>query len=269
MNRNKVKIVCNKNINSISYYFQNENSEWIRVSNSSELSRKEYTYTTIKEKVFDILKIINEIYNPGSRGVDLYFEGSDDEFNIICKTLDSNYSQENIMCHQNKMKIAVAGKIRSGKTTLIGELGKLLNVHYDNTQSTDYIVYNDKKGNIQWYELKGIDLGKENIEQTISIIDELVNKGLTTFVYCFGTSKIEKLEEKIILHVRNNYPQIKILVVLTSCVYDEAPSLAEQVSKSINQVKVIPVLAKELKTRGGIIPAFGLEQIVKYIFEGR
>ena len=269
MNRNKVKIVCNKNINSISYYFQNERSEWVRLSNSSELSRREYTFTTIQEKASYILQIINEIYNPGNRGVDLYFEGSDDDFTILCNTLKSNYSEDNITCQQKKMKIAVVGKIGSGKSTLIEEMSQLLNAHYKKTQDINFMVYADKKGNTEWYELNGIDLGKKNIEQTEIVLDQLASNGLTTLVYCFGISKTEELEEKIILHIRDNYPEVKILVALTSCIYEEAPLFAEQVSKNINQAKVIPVLAKELKTREGIISAFGLDQIARYIFEGK
>lgn len=269
MNRNKVKIICNKNTNSISYYFKSEGLEWIRVSNYSELSRKEYTSTTIKEKASDILKIINETYNPQNRGVDLYFEGSDEDFHSLNKILESSYSGENINCHHKKMKIAVAGKIGSGKSTLIEELGKFIKVNYEKEQNSDLSVYVDKGGNTEWYELRGIDLGKENIEETEAILDKLVEEGLTTFIYCFGTSKIEELEEKLILHVRDDYPQLKILIALTSCIYDEGELFAEEVSKCINQRRVIPVLAKELKTRQGSIKAFGLDEITQYIFEGK
>lgn len=269
MNRNKVKIVCNENINSISYYFLNEGSKWVRVSNSSELSRKEYTFTTIKEKTTDILRIINEIYNPGNRGVDIYFEGSDDDFCILCNAIKRNYLEDYITCKLEKTKIAVVGKIGSGKTTLITELEKLLNVHYEISKNKEYVTYSDKKGNTEWYELNGIDLGKENIEQTKALIDKFAKNGLTTVVYCFSTSKIEKLEENVIQYIKETYPEIEILITLTSCIYDEAQLFAEQLSTNLNQTKVIPILAKELKTREGIIPAFGLDQIVRYIFEGK
>ena len=269
MNRNKVKIVCNENINSISYYFQNERSKWIRVSNSSELSRKEYIFTTIREKATDILGIINEIYNPGNRGVDIFFEGSDDDFSILCNAIKRDFSEDNITCKQKKMKIAVAGKIGSGKTTLITELEKFLNVHYEKCMNKEYVIYSDKKGNSEWYDLNGIDLGIENIEQTKDVIDKFAKNGLTTVVYCFSTSKIDELEEKLILYIRETYPEIEILIALTSCIYDEGLLFAEQLSTNLMQTKVIPILAKELKTREGIIPAFGLDQIVRYIFEGR
>lgn len=269
MNRNKVKMVCNENINSISYFFLNEGFKWVRVSNSSELSRKEYTLTTIKEKITDILRIINDIYNPGNRGVDIYFEGSDDDFCILCNAIKRDYLEDNITCKHEKTKIAVVGKIGSGKTTLITELEKFLNVHYEKCLNKEYVTYSDKKGNTEWYELGGIDLGKENIEQTKNVIDKLAINGLTKVVYCFSTSKIEELEENIILYIRDTHPEIEILITLTSCIYDEAQLFAEQLSTNLNQMKVIPILAKELKTRGGVIPSFGLDQIVRYIYEGK
>lgn len=273
MDRNKMKIVCKRNVNinknCISYYYKNERREWVRVSNLSELSRKEYTFTSIQEKASDVLHIINETYNPGNRGVDIFFEGSDDDFAILCNILKNNYSDDNITCQQKNTKIAVMGKIGSGKSTLIEEMGHLLNAHFTINQGMNFVLYADKIQNTEWYELNGIDLGKENMGQAQIVLDELINNGLTSLVYCFGTSKTEELEEEILLNIRENHPEVKILVALTSCINDDAPFFAEKLSKSINQAKVIPVLAKELRSREGVIPQFGLDQIAKYIFEGK
>ena len=80
----------------------------------------------------------------------------------------------------------------------------------------------------------------------------------------------KELEEQFIRYVQEKYPGVKVLIVLTMCLEDEAvPILSEQLLKNIGNVKVIPTLAKEFKTREGLIPAYGLEEIIHYIFEGK
>ena len=148
MRKNRVKMICSENRRSISYYLQNESREWIRVSNASILSRKKYLNTTIKESGFDILKIIDETYNPGNRGVDLYFEGSDENFSILQSILKENFAEENIVCHQRKTKIAVAGKIGSGKTVLIEELSRLHNISYKKSKLLDFTKYVNEIENV-------------------------------------------------------------------------------------------------------------------------
>lgn len=267
MAHNKIKIVSNNS--TVFYYIQNEEMQWVRVSNSSELSRREYTHVCIKEKVFDILQIINDSYNPGNRGVDLYFEGCADEFYIICNALAEKYDKENITCYHKTMKIAVVGKIGSGKTTLIKEMFNINNSQYKKIEGLKYDIFYDKKRDVEWYELNGIDLGRKNIEDCKQTLTKLAKNEITTLIYCFSTTKIERLEEELILYISNNYPQIKILILLTKYIYDDGDLFARQINEIITNAKVIPILAKDLQTRNGTISSFGLEEISKYIFEGR
>ena len=269
MGHNRIKIVSNYSIPSISYFLQNENREWVRVSNSSKLSRREYTENSIIEKIFDILEVIEEIYNPGDRGVELSFEGTEEEYTVICDTIKKKCLEKQISCYQQKTKIAVAGKIKSGKTTLIESLESLIGAKYARSMKTDYEVFTDKKGCTEWYELKGIDLGKEYIHQSKKVLEQLVESGLSMFVYCFSTYKVEKLEEELIMNLKTKNPELKILLVLTFCVEDDAELFSEQISSQLAQVKVIPILAKDLKIRGGAIPSFGLDKIVQCIYEGK
>lgn len=268
MEHNKIKIVSNIKLRRIAYYFKNESSEWVRVSNSSGLSRKEFCETTISEKIYDIIKIIDDVYNPGNRGVEVLFEGTDEEYVIIRNTVKKVNMCDSIICRQKKAKIAVVGKIGSGKTTLIESIGEHLSTNFSKKKNPQYDVFVDKKGNTEWYELKGIDLGKEYITQSNVILTELAETGMTVLVYCLSTYKIEELEEKLILEFSEQHPEINVLISLTSCVDEDAALYAEQISGRLNK-KVIPVLAKEKKTRNGSIPAYGLEQTVQYIYEGK
>ena len=86
MDRNKIKMISNNNC--IFYYFLNENGEWMRIPNSSVLSRKEYMQVVLQEKIRDILKAIADGYNMGNRGVDIFFEGTNQEYYIIQSTIE-------------------------------------------------------------------------------------------------------------------------------------------------------------------------------------
>ena len=319
MKRNKVRIISNKATNTISYYFQNENMEWVLVDNSSPLSRKEYTEISFAENAKKILRVIEECYNIGDRGVDIVFEGAKDEYSVLCSMKDdlsssilfkdkekSKVSEKksetkndalehkkvlskqkeskkndnskteintntniNISCEHKKSKMVIAGKIKSGKSTLIEEFCKYNDIKYSKRKCKEYTLYESEDENTILYELNGIDLGREYIQAYEKTIKEIASVDMTVYIYCSATSKIEIAEERIIMNIQKNYPQVKILVALTSYVENDASLVAEQISKQMKGVKVIPMLAKELKTRQGIIPSFGLDLASRYIYGGR
>ena len=83
MKRNALRIVCNPGTNRISYYFRNELGEWMILSGNSPLTRQFYTKTTIKERSKEIIEKIDEVYNRKNKGVDIYFEGNPNGFEIL------------------------------------------------------------------------------------------------------------------------------------------------------------------------------------------
>lgn len=270
MKPNQIKIVSNNKGKKLSYFFQNEKSEWNLVSNTSALSRKKYASASISENATEILQIINDTYNVGNRGVNIFFDGNIKDYHTLQNIIEEKFSDSHIQCYQQKTSIAVAGKIASGKTTLIREILKRQGKEFRFFQNNMIDGYVDTESTITWYEIPGIDFGKEHVLASMANFDFLAKSGVTDFIYCFGTNKVEELEEQYIRYVQENYPAIKILIVLTKCLEDEsAPIFSEQLFNSIGNVKVIPTLAKEFKTREGSIPAYGLEEIVDYIFEGK
>ena len=110
----------------------------------------------------------------------------------------------------------------------------------------------------------------EIAEKAKKAVDRLAELGLTTFIYCVGTPKFEQLEQDLIFYVRNNYPAVKILVVFTRSTHSDDQQCVDEISQYLEGIKVIPVLAVEMKTRGGgIISAYGLDNVDRYIFEGK
>ena len=130
-------------------------------------------------------------------------------------------------------------------------------------------IYTDESGATIWYEVPGIDLGIENVNAARAKFEKLAEQGLTNLVYCLGTSKLESLEEEFITYVQSEYPSIHILVALTQFKEEDSDVFVDQLSTQLNGVKVIPVLARDVKIRGGVISAYGVDDIDSYIFEGK
>lgn len=269
MIRNKIKIVADKTARTLAFYFLNEQQKWCSVSNSSVLSRKKYITANIKESSAEIIFIINSVYNTGNRGVDIYFEGSEEDFSILCETIAKTFPDENIACLIQRTNIAVAGKLQSGKSTLITEMGIYKNANYVYSKDTNAEIYTNEDATTVWYEIPGIDIGIENVITAREAFEKLAKKGLTTFVYCLRTSKIETLEEELIHFVSEEYPSIKIILVLTQYLDEDVTAFSEQLKKRMDRTTVIPLLAKSIKTREGIIEAYGLDKLDQAIFEGR
>lgn len=268
MERNKVKIVANQEAGTIAYYFQNEKGEWMPVSNASLLSRREFRYAAIGERGQAILEAINEMYNYGGRGVYALFEGSNEDFQTLCSILAKHFSGENMTCRESRLKIAVAGKSGSGRKAVVEELSRLNGIQLCQDERPGYTVYQDKLGAVEWYILEGIEIGKENIDKTREMLDRLALENISVFIYCVSSPKIETLEENIIVHMRDTYRSVRPLILLTQGFDMEAERYAGILTERFDGIKVIPILARDKKTRGGVIPAFGLDKVSKYIFEG-
>lgn len=303
MRRNGMKIISNHVARTVSFYIKNEAGKWVHVDSSSPLSRKEYTETSIYESAEKIIEIIDDIYNTGNRGVDLEIECTDDEFIYLSSLIEKGYGNANIsstqkdvarqlesadlnedirkfskkdpkedvniFCKQNLVQVAFAGKIGSGKTTLIDALAERNNIKFSVSQESDYTLHQNMEGGQRWYEITGIDIGKINVEKACTTIKNLIKAGMNVLIYCFSTDKIEAIEENILLNIKSDFPNVRILAVLTSCVDDDGIVYAERMSNSLNGIKVLPVLAKDKKIRNGVIPAYGLEDISRFIYGGK
>ncbi len=268
MARNKVKIVANQEAGTVAYYFQNEKAEWVPVSSASLLSKREYRYAAIAEKAQEILEAINETYNYGDRGVNVLFEGSNEDFQALQSAMMKYFSGENMVCQDSKLKIAVVGKSGAGKTAVVEEVSRQNNIQLSQEEQRGYTIYQDKLGAVEWYVLEGIEIGKENIRETQERLDKLMLDNVSVFVYCVASSKIETLEERLITYIRDTYRSVRPIVLLTQGFDLEAERYAGILTERLGGIKVLPILARDKKTRGGVVPAFGLDTVSKYIFEG-
>lgn len=279
MRRNSIRVVCNPYTNKMSYYFKNEIGEWSVLSSSSPLSRQYYTNTSINERAYKILEIIDETYNRKNKGVDILFEGTEDSHEHFVDIINKFFPYRDIKCVLGTTKIAVLGKKSVGKTTLIEGMENLKGFSYSKAQKQNYIQYTDECNHAEWYEVEGIDLGKENVEKAFQTVEKLSEEGLSAVVYCVSaiTGRIEDVEKELISKIENSFTELKIMIVLTNCHKDEESiqKIIDDIERNTNQIKLTATLAKKYKTRkvdgegNSEVDAFGLEAVSEYVFEGR
>ena len=162
-------------------------------------------------------------------------------------------------------KIAVAGKLKSGKTELIQACIKSKTF----TKKSGYQEFTAENGDI-WYELDGIDVGGNDILEADKTLEMLADVGLTNVVYCFCsmTGKIEGTEQKLLHDFRKKHPDIHVCAVVTMSVNNDADEeFAQLISASLLSIPVIVTLAREYHTRAGYIAPFGIDRLINFIGE--
>ena len=269
MTRNKIKIKTGSKSNALTFYILSEQQKWCPVSNSSVLSRNKFVNATIKEIAVDLISTIDSLYNIHNRGVDIYFGGLEEDFEVLTNTVSDSFADKNIKCILQRTMIAVAGKVKSGKTTLINELVRVKGDDYLFDDTTGIPSYSSSDNTTVWYEIPSIDIGIENVIAAQKSFEQLAKTGVTTFIYCLSTTKIERPEEELINYVVENYPSVRVIIALTQYLDEEGTIYAAKLSSRMNGIRVIPLLAQNMKTRQGNIDAYGLDVLEQAIFEGR
>lgn len=278
MKRNAIRVVCNPYTNKMSYYFRNELGEWDVLSGNSPLSRKRFTNTSVAEKANEILEKIDEIYNRKNKGVDILFEGTTDSFNLLSETIKNAFSDRDVCCRLGTTKIAIVGKKSVGKSFLIRGLEELQGFNHSIIKQSGYVKFADECNHAEWYEIDGIDLGRDKVEEAFDSIKKLSEEGLSSVIYCVSATsgRIEEIEKNFIQTIADSFPELKVMIVLTMCYMDDIQEAIDEIEKLTNQIKMVPVLAKEYKTglkneKGEImtIAPFGLEEVSLFVFEGR
>lgn len=276
MKRNAVRIVCNPYTNQISYFFRNELGEWLIFSGSSPLSRKYYTSTTIEERHKEIVEKLDEIYNRKNKGLDIFFEGTLLNYDYLAGAVKEYLAGRDVICKSQTTKIAVVGKASVGKTSLIEGIAHNQGYKYEVVKRNAYTLYNDIDNHTEWFEINGIDLGRNNVEKAYSTIKDLVSQGLSTVIYCVSgaTGRIENIEKDFIIKLDHMFSSITVLVAMTMCYEEDVQTTIDEIEKVTKHMEVFPTLAKEYKARerarGNFsVEPFGLKELCTFILEGK
>lgn len=267
MKQNEMKIVANASSNALIYYLKNERGTWMRIlSKDSRLARKEYVHTSIREKAQEILQEILQTYNAGNRGIVLEFVGPEEEFQALQAVVGNCFKEAPIECRysgKESIKVVVAGKIGVGKTTLIEALCEQFGGGFEKKEEAGYNVYKAMDDTIIWYELPGISLDTDIAEVKESLAKFAEEQ--VTLVYCLRSERVDEVESELLAWFKEKNPVATSFAVLTCCAEDVSEKHIGQISELLYDIKVFPVLAKEYRTRVGVLHAYGLEEVREYI----
>lgn len=127
MNRKKFEIYCNPYSKEIEYcWFSEEKKEWMEVSEESELSGEEYKNTTIQNKANDIVMEINNKYNTGNMGLDIIFNGTDDDFVNIENVVKNFFEECDIKCERGDKYICTAAEVAPKIEEIFSQMTEVL-----------------------------------------------------------------------------------------------------------------------------------------------
>ena len=100
MSQNKIKIISKQDPKTLSFYFMNiEKNKWQLVSSESELSRAKFKDADIIKSGKEIISAIDRGYNIGGQGVDIQFQGAEDECSYLVGIIAEHFRDKNIECN--------------------------------------------------------------------------------------------------------------------------------------------------------------------------
>lgn len=186
--------------------------------------------------------------------------------------------------------IIVMGKTGAGKSTLINAVleedlaptGKGQAVTKTNEiYSKKMMLPLKTEGNGQYglvscqlnmYDTVGLEIDNSITEKTLEDIKihievtkaKMTEDDIHLVWFCVNNRnrRFESYELDLIRKLSIDY-EIPFIIILTQCLSDEEGELEEQIRKNLTEVSRIRVLAKDYSTRGGLLPAYGIEKLLR------
>ena len=189
-----------------------------------------------------------------------------------------------------KINIVVMGETGFGKSTLInavleenfaptgsGQTITCKNEVYSKEMLLPIGTYsNGKYGligcQINMYDTVGLEIDNSITEKTLKETKEHIKETqanssdsdihLVWFCISHKSNRLQSYEINLIRKMSVEY-EIPFVIVITQCLSDEESELEKHIKNSLPEVSCRRVLAKDAKTRGGIIRAYGIDNLLR------
>lgn len=187
----------------------------------------------------------------------------------------------------DKLNLILMGKTGAGKSTLVNTVigENVAPVKVATRESKVYsrkmmipMVKNMETGlfsmvskTVCIHDTVGLEIDQAITEKTLEDIKGLIRQAqkqekerdITLVWFCvnYRSSRFETYEVELIRKLSIEY-EIPFIVVITQCLSEEKGELEEQIEADIPELPMIRILAQAYKTRGGMIPAFGVEELL-------
>lgn len=103
-NASRVRIDCDPFKKEIKYqwYVFNKKDYVDLNGENSKLASEEFVHTTIQNRAYEIVNLINQECNVGNAGLEISFAGTDDDYENFCNVINNYYGDANIECIRDK-----------------------------------------------------------------------------------------------------------------------------------------------------------------------
>lgn len=138
--KNILKIKCNPYTQVIEYFrWNSEIEEWCPlISFESPFSKPEFTKVALQHKAYEIIQYMNELYNPGNVGLDVFFDGTKEDMDDLSAITQQYFSSSNIHILPGKMHLLSATVVKKQIEDIFGYMKKMFSEYPDN-EVTDAI----------------------------------------------------------------------------------------------------------------------------------
>ena len=114
MEKNKVKIICNPYSKTIDYRrwgldSSDGTSKWMELGSKSKIiTDKKFTHATIQHNAYEIINEIAEEYNRGNAGLEIVFEGTEEDYIDLSDVVEQFFAESGITCINGDFYIELA-----------------------------------------------------------------------------------------------------------------------------------------------------------------
>ena len=95
---NRIRLICDPYSKEISYEWYSFNEDKYIPLGSPSLWNDEYIRTTIQNRAYEIVDILNREYNVGNNGLEIVFAGTEDDYNDLRRVISNHFANSNITC---------------------------------------------------------------------------------------------------------------------------------------------------------------------------